>query len=86
MYVAWMRPAAKSLMHASSLFVITLKGDVRNFCLRLWDAEKFCIAFPSGPYMFSMAIPKAGLPDFCMARVCRSYTKFFFCFTGAMSR
>ena len=36
-----MRPAQKSRMHCSSFLVITLKGEVRNFYLRLWVAEKF---------------------------------------------
>ena len=41
LYVAWINPAQKSLMHYSSFLVITLNGDVRNFCLRFCVAEKF---------------------------------------------
>ena len=41
MYVAWINPAQKSLMHYSSFLVITLNGDVKNFCLRFCVAEKF---------------------------------------------
>ena len=50
-------------MQASSLFVITLKGDVKNFWRRLWEAEKDCRLVPvwSPTYEGFRGMPKAWL-------------------------
>ena len=56
MYVAWISPAQKSLIHCSSFLVITLKGDVKNFYLKLCVAEKFC---PADDYAAYYGVPSA---------------------------